>query len=579
MRSTFYRLAMITGAGAAGDAGRRLEERTRATLQLAWAVDVRRAGRRLFLLFGALAPLVVLPRPAADRPGERARSARASRGEFLAVFGSFFRKPRIARSCAFLLLYRFAEAQLVKLVTPFLLDARADGGLGLTTSEVGFVYGTVGVVALTLGGILGGGWSRAHGLKALAVADGARHPPAGRGRSSTWPTPSPRARAHQRGGGGRAVRLRLRLHRLHALHDPQSPRGEHKTAHYAICTGFMALGMMLPGMWSGWLQDQIGYRHFFVWVILATVPSFLVVLCLPLEAGFGTQGRRMSAVTLRPYAPADAPAMAAAAAESVAEVQPWLPWCHPGYSVEEARTWIDAQALEREAGTAYEFAVFDERGRYVGACGLNQVDRTHRRANLGYWLRTAATGRGYMTEAVRALAAWAFAHTDLVRLEILVAVGNARSERVAERRAPSARACCARGCSSTDGPRRHGVLAGATRSPAGLSMPDGAPIEPGRGARAHARLLRRARAHLLRPVPRRAGSQGVRPRGARPFRRARRSRRARVRRGLRAVRARRPPPDRRGTRGHRHRSLVRVRRDRARKRSPACASRPWRWRP
>ena len=64
-------------------------------------------------------------------------------------------------------------------------------------------------------------------------------------------------------------------------------RGEHQTAHYAICTGFMALGMMLPGMWSGWLQDHIGYRHFFVWVILATVPSFLVVLWIPLEREFG----------------------------------------------------------------------------------------------------------------------------------------------------------------------------------------------------------------------------------------------------------------------------------------------------
>jgi len=64
-------------------------------------------------------------------------------------------------------------------------------------------------------------------------------------------------------------------------------RGEHQTAHYAICTGFMALGMMLPGMWSGWLQDTIGYRHFFAWVILATVPSFIVTIWLPLEAGFG----------------------------------------------------------------------------------------------------------------------------------------------------------------------------------------------------------------------------------------------------------------------------------------------------
>ncbi|HZL79729.1 MAG TPA: hypothetical protein VFC17_12910, partial [Candidatus Limnocylindrales bacterium] len=62
---------------------------------------------------------------------------------------------------------------------------------------------------------------------------------------------------------------------------------EHQTAHYAICTGFMALGLMLPGMWSGWLQEQLGYQHFFVWVILATIPSFIVATKIPLEAGFG----------------------------------------------------------------------------------------------------------------------------------------------------------------------------------------------------------------------------------------------------------------------------------------------------
>jgi PAT family beta-lactamase induction signal transducer AmpG len=64
-------------------------------------------------------------------------------------------------------------------------------------------------------------------------------------------------------------------------------RGPHQTAHYAICTGFMALGMMIPGMWSGWLEDHIGYRHFFTWVIVATLPSFLIALWLPLEPEFG----------------------------------------------------------------------------------------------------------------------------------------------------------------------------------------------------------------------------------------------------------------------------------------------------
>ena len=63
--------------------------------------------------------------------------------------------------------------------------------------------------------------------------------------------------------------------------------GPHKTAHYAICTGFMALGMMVPGMLSGWLQEIIGYQHFFVWVMLATIPGFIVVAFIPLDARFG----------------------------------------------------------------------------------------------------------------------------------------------------------------------------------------------------------------------------------------------------------------------------------------------------
>lgn len=141
----------------------------------------------------------------------------------------------------------------------------------------------------------------------------------------------------------------------------------------------------------------------------------------------------MSGVSIRPYEPADAPAMVEAVNESCAEVQVWLPWCHPDYTLEEADAWIASTARERAAGTAFEFVVVDGGGRLLGACGLNQVDRTHRRANLGYWLRTSATGGGVMTAAVRQLAAWAFARTDLERLEILVATGNARSLRVAER--------------------------------------------------------------------------------------------------------------------------------------------------
>ena len=136
---------------------------------------------------------------------------------------------------------------------------------------------------------------------------------------------------------------------------------------------------------------------------------------------------------LRPYAATDASALFEAARESIAEVYPWLPWCHPDYSLAEAEQWASSRAELASRGEEYNFAIVDPDGRYLGGCGLNQVNRTHRFANLGYWVRTSATGRGVATESVRQLEQFAFRHTDLVRLEIVCAVGNARSQRVAER--------------------------------------------------------------------------------------------------------------------------------------------------
>jgi len=230
----------------------------------------------------------VLPRPVADRVGA-AREIPHFVREFLSTFGSFFRKPRIAVLLLFLLLYRFGEAQLVKMVAPFLLDPRAAGGLGLTTTQVGWVYGTVGIAALTLGGILGGWVVARHGLKTwlwpmlLAI-----HLPDAIFIYLAYAQPASLALiqagvAVEQFGYGFGFTA-------YVMYMIYIARGEHATAHYAICTGFMALGMMLPGMWSGWLQDLIGYRHFFAWVIVATVPSFLVALWIPLEAGFGKKG-------------------------------------------------------------------------------------------------------------------------------------------------------------------------------------------------------------------------------------------------------------------------------------------------
>lgn len=138
-------------------------------------------------------------------------------------------------------------------------------------------------------------------------------------------------------------------------------------------------------------------------------------------------------VQIRRYRLEDAAAIAEAARESVAELQPWMPWCHPEYSIDESRAWLALQVAAFDRGTAFEFAVVSADGRYLGGCGLNQIDTANNRINLGYWIRTAATRRGVATAAVRILREWAFEHTPLIRLEIVVAAGNAASHRVAEK--------------------------------------------------------------------------------------------------------------------------------------------------
>ncbi len=136
---------------------------------------------------------------------------------------------------------------------------------------------------------------------------------------------------------------------------------------------------------------------------------------------------------LRRYRPEDAPALHEAAVESQADVFPFLPWCHPGYTLEEARAYVDGRGPAFAEETAFAFAIEDAQGRYLGCVELNQIDHGYRRANLGYWVRSSATGRGVAVEAVRQVARFAFRDTLLQRLEIVCAASNARSRRVAEK--------------------------------------------------------------------------------------------------------------------------------------------------
>jgi ribosomal-protein-serine acetyltransferase len=135
---------------------------------------------------------------------------------------------------------------------------------------------------------------------------------------------------------------------------------------------------------------------------------------------------------IRLYGRGDAERLHAAARESVADVFPWLGWCHPRYSLDEAAEWVATQEQLAQRGEAFAFAIWSE-GQYAGGCGINQINRANRFANLGYWVRSGAMGRGVAPTAARLVAEYAFRETDLIRLEIVCAIGNLRSQRVAEK--------------------------------------------------------------------------------------------------------------------------------------------------
>ncbi len=282
IRSTFYRLAMIAGQGLLVMLAGQLEERMGdIATAWAWTLGVTCA---LFVVL-TLYHKWILPRPDADQPAASATVGNVVR-EFGLTFASFFKRPGIGVTIAFILLYRFSEAQLVKMASPFLLDARAAGGLGLSTTEVGFVYGTVGLISLTLGGILGGFLASRNGLKywlwpmVLAI----NVPNAVYVLLSLFQPESALivnvAVAVEQFGYGFGFTAFM-LYMIYAV------EGQHKTAHFAICTGFMALGMMLPGMASGWIQETLGYQNFFIWVLLATIPGFYMASKVTIDPSFG----------------------------------------------------------------------------------------------------------------------------------------------------------------------------------------------------------------------------------------------------------------------------------------------------
>ena len=224
----------------------------------------------------------ILPYPAADRNRSNENLFRA----FFKTFASFFQKKEIWVILSFLMFYRLGEAQLVKMASPFMLDPRQLGGLGLTTGDVGLIYGTFGILALTAGGILGGLAAAKKGFKYwlwwMVLAINVPHLAyvyLAYAQPTNYLIISLCAAIEQFSYG-----FGFTAYMLYMIYISE---GENKTAHFAIATGFMALGMMLPGMFSGWLQEIIGYKYFFVWVMLCMIPGMLPVFFVKVKPGFG----------------------------------------------------------------------------------------------------------------------------------------------------------------------------------------------------------------------------------------------------------------------------------------------------
>ncbi|HPI37308.1 MAG TPA: MFS transporter [Ignavibacteriaceae bacterium] len=282
IRSTFYRIAMITGQGLIVIVAGHLET-TSQNISYAWSITFFILAA-LFLIF-CIYHYFILPFPAVDVVRGKEESKNFFK-EFALTFVSFFKKKKIGVAIGFLLLYRFAEAQLVKIASPFLLDSREIGGLGLSTEEVGFVYGTVGIIALTLGGILGGVLAAKKGLKywiwwmvlAINVPD-LVYVYLSYALPENFLIVNICVAIEQFGYG-----IGFTAYMLYMIYISE---GESKTAHFALTTGFMALGMMIPGMFSGWIQENIGYQHFFVWVCIATIPAFIITKFVDIDPAFG----------------------------------------------------------------------------------------------------------------------------------------------------------------------------------------------------------------------------------------------------------------------------------------------------
>lgn len=296
VRSTFYRIASVIGQGGLVIMAGWLEQ-SFGNISKAWSVVF--LSLSVFFILLTFYHTVLLPKPQNDRPTPGV-TAKSILKDFGATFITFFRKPHIWTALAFMLLYRLPEAMCIKLVQPFLKAPLEEGGLALTTAQIGFVNGTVGVIALLAGGIVGGLAIARNGLKKwlwpMAL-------------SLTLPClvycvlamiqPSDfiiicTAIGIEQFGYGFGFTAFM----LYLIYFSQ---GESQTSHYAFCTAFMALGMMIPGMFAGWLHNLFeqynlfgadgpqGYVNFFWWVMVCCIATFAVCIKVKINPNFGVK--------------------------------------------------------------------------------------------------------------------------------------------------------------------------------------------------------------------------------------------------------------------------------------------------
>jgi len=255
---------------------------TSGNIHLAWSIT--------FVILAAMFVILsfyhrlILPYPASDLNHNEGHESLFK--AFFKTFSSFFQKKEIWVILSFLMFYRLGEAQLIKMASPFMLDPRQLGGLGLTTGDVGLIYGTFGIIALMAGGILGGLAASKKGFRywlwwmVLAI---------------NIPHLAYVYMAYAQPTNYLVICLCAAIEQFsygfgftaYMLYMIYISEGENKTAHFAIATGFMALGMMIPGMFSGWLQEIIGYKYFFVWVMLCMIPAMIPVFFVKVKPGFG----------------------------------------------------------------------------------------------------------------------------------------------------------------------------------------------------------------------------------------------------------------------------------------------------